>query len=139
MIIIKPIVLETTLSLPLALDGISAGFPSPAQDFIDVPIDLNKELIKNPTSTFFGRVAGDSMKNAGIDNGDLLVIDKSIRPRDGMIAVCFLDGEFIMKQIQIVDDGCWLIAANEQYPPVKVGADNTFEIWGIVKHVIKSF
>ncbi|MBN1769210.1 MAG: translesion error-prone DNA polymerase V autoproteolytic subunit [Prolixibacteraceae bacterium] len=139
MITIKPMVFDTEFRLPLMLDGISAGFPSPAQDFIDTPIDLNKELIKNPSSTFFGRVSGDSMKNAGMDDGDLLVIDKSIRPRDGMIAVCFLDGEFIMKQIQFSDNVCWLIAANEQYAPIKVSPDNTFVIWGIVKHVIKSF
>lgn len=120
-------------------EGISAGFPSPAQDFIDTAIDLNKELIKNPSSTFFGRVAGDSMKDAGINDGDLLVIDKSISAKDGMIAVCFLDGEFLMKRIKLGREGLILMPANEKYQPIPVNSDNQFLIWGIVKHVIKSF
>jgi DNA polymerase V len=127
------------LSIPLFANGISAGFPSPASDFMDAAIDLNKELISHPAATFFGRVRGDSMKNAGIDDGDLLVIDRSIEARDGMIAVCFLDGEFVMKRLRFTSDACWLMPANEQYQPLKVNNDNEFVIWGIVKHVIKSF
>ena len=127
------------LALPFIDGGISAGFPSPAQDFIDLAIDLNKELIKNPSATFYGRVSGDSMKDLGITNGDLLVIDKSLEPVDGKIAVCYIDGSFALKKIKIGKDCCWLISANEKYKPIKVTADNDFMVWGVVRHVIKSF
>ncbi|MBN2664140.1 MAG: translesion error-prone DNA polymerase V autoproteolytic subunit [Bacteroidales bacterium] len=128
-----------SIELPLIEAGISAGFPSPADDFLDISIDLNKELIKNPSATFFGRVNGDSMKDLGIDDGDLLIIDKSIEPQTGKIAVCFIDGEFTLKTIQFEANLCWLVPANEKYKPIKVTPDNEFIVWGIVKHVIKSF
>ncbi|MFZ4398396.1 MAG: LexA family protein [Bacteroidales bacterium] len=130
---------ETELELTVVESGISAGFPSPADDFLDNSIDLNKELIKNPIATFYGRVKGDSMKDVGIHHGDLLIIDKSLEPQDGKIAVCFIDGEFLVKKIKIEKDCCWLIAANENYPAIKVTAENDFIIWGIVVHVIKKF
>jgi len=131
--------LENGLELPLIEGGISAGFPSPAEDFLELSIDLNKELIKNPPATFYGRVNGDSMKDLGIDHGDLLIIDKSIQPKDGKIAVCFIDGEFTLKTIRLEKDCCWLIPANSNYKPLKVTQDNDFVVWGIVIHVIKSF
>jgi DNA polymerase V len=130
---------ESELSLPLVSEGISAGFPSPALDFIDLSIDLNKHLIKHPSATFYGRVKGQSMKDAGIHDGDLLVIDKSLEPLDGKIAICYIDGEFTIKTIKLDTDCCWLMPANESYQPIKVTTDNTFLIWGIVTHVIKSF
>jgi DNA polymerase V len=129
---------ETVLSLPLIPSDISAGFPSPALDFIDVSIDLNKHVIKHPSSTFYGRVKGHSMKNAGIFDGDLLVIDKSLDPRNNQIAVCFIDGEFTLKRIQFEKDCCWLVPENESYSPIQVTEENDFLIWGIVTHVIKS-
>jgi len=127
----------TELDLPFVEQGISAGFPSPADDFLDISIDLNKELIKNPSATFYGRVKGDSMKNAGLENGDLLIIDKSLEPIDNKIAVCFIDGEFTVKRIKIEATIIWLIAENESYKPIKVTKDNEFVIWGIVTTVIK--
>jgi len=130
---------DTFLELQLVEGGISAGFPSPAQDFLDLSIDLNKEFVKNPSATFYGRVRGDSMKDLGLDNGDLLIIDKSIAPKDGKIAVCFIDGEFTLKKLQIEKDHIWLVPANEKYKPIKVTEDNEFIVWGIVVHVIKSF
>lgn len=132
-------IVESELELPFVSSGISAGFPSPADDFIDTGIDLNKELIKNPYSTFYGRVRGDSMKDLGIHNGDLLVIDKSLEPQNGKIAVCYIDGEFTVKTIKIEDDCCWLVPANENYKPIKVTAENDFIVWGIVINVIKYF
>ncbi len=132
-------IVESELELPFVSSGISAGFPSPADDFIDTGIDLNKELIKNPYSTFYGRVRGDSMKDLGIHNGDLLVIDKSLEPQNGKIAVCYIDGEFTVKTIKIENDCCWLVPANENYKPIKVTADNNFMVWGIVINVIKYF
>jgi DNA polymerase V len=127
------------LAIPLVEGGISAGFPSPAQDFLDIAIDLNKELIKNPATTFYARVNGDSMKDVGIDSGDLVIIDKSLTPENGKIAVCYVDGEFTMKKIKLEKDCCWLLPANKNYKPIKVTEDNNFIIWGIVVHLIKSF
>ena len=130
---------DTRLELPVITAGISAGFPSPAMDFIDLSIDMNRYLIKRPSSTFYGRVKGVSMKNCGIDDGDLLVIDKSINPSNNKIAVCYIDGEFTVKRINVNEGACWLIPENKNYKPIKITEDNDFQIWGIVTHVIKSF
>ncbi len=124
--------------MPLSTNGISAGFPSPAEDHLEDIIDLNKHLINNKEATFFGRAEGDSMIGAGIGNGDLLVIDKSLRPKNQNIAVCFLDGEFTVKRIKIEKDIIWLVAENEKYQPIKVSRENHFVIWGIVTHCIKN-
>lgn len=129
---------ETELELPLISQGINAGFPSPAMDFIDMNIDMNKHLVKHPSATFYGRVKGYSMKDAGIEDGDLLVIDKSLEPSDNKIAVCFIDGEFTVKRIKLDKDFCWLMPANEKFKPIKVTEENNLIIWGIVTHVIKS-
>ncbi|HDP75783.1 MAG TPA: translesion error-prone DNA polymerase V autoproteolytic subunit [Bacteroidales bacterium] len=126
------------LSLPLA-EGIKAGFPSPAQDYIDLAFDLNKELVKNPSSTFYGRVRGDSMVDEGIYDGDILVIDKSLPPADGHKAVCYIDGEFTLKTIRIKKDGIYLMPANPAYKPIKVTEENDFVVWGIVTYVIHKF
>jgi len=134
---IFPAETDTELELPYVESGISAGFPSPALDFIDLSIDLNKYLIKHPSATFYGRVKGDSLKNAGINNGDLLIIDRSLDPANGKIAVCYIDGEFTAKRIKINKKEVWLIPENEDYTPVKVTEDNNFLIWGIVTYVIK--
>jgi DNA polymerase V len=131
--------LQTILELPFAKDGVSAGFPSPADDFLDVGIDLNKELIKNPSATFYGKVRGHSMKDLGIHDGDLLVIDRSLEVQNGKIAVCFVDGEFTVKQIQLGKGTCWLLPANKDFKPMQVTSDNDFQVWGIVIHVIKNF
>ena len=125
------------LFLPMLSAGISAGFPSPAMDFMDVSIDLNQLMIKHPSATFFGRVQGSSMLDAGISDGDLLVIDRSLSPSNNKIAVCFIDGEFTIKRIQKEVDCCWLMPANEKYKPIKVTNENDFLVWGIVTHVIK--
>jgi DNA polymerase V len=130
---------STEINLPFVDVGISAGFPSPADDFIELSIDLNKTLIKNKDTTFFAKVKGHSMKNAGIYDGDLLVIDKSLEPQNNKIAICQIDGEFTVKRIKIEKDVVWLIAENEDYKPIKVTPENEFMIWGIVIHSIKSF
>ena len=130
---------DTSIHLPYIPSGISAGFPSPADDFLDLSIDLNQELIKHPSSTFYGRVKGESMKDLGINDGDLLVVDKSLEPSNGKIAVCYIDGEFTVKRIKITKGICWLMPANDNYNPIQVTEDNEFLVWGIVIHVIKSF
>ncbi len=134
---ISSVNIQTELSLPMADGGIKAGFPSPAQDFLDNSIDLNRELVKHPMSTFYGRVCGESMMDAGICDGDILVIDKSLEPRDGDIAVCYVDGEFTIKYIRIEEKSIWLVPANDQYKPIQVTQDNEFLIWGIVTYSIK--
>ena len=130
---------STELQLPLFDTGISAGFPSPADDFIELSIDLNKHIIKHKDTTFFAKVKGHSMKNVGIFDGDLLVIDKSLEPQDGRIAICQIDGEFTIKRIKKEENIFWLIAENEDYKPIKVTPENDFVIWGIVINSIKYF
>lgn len=129
---------SSEMSLPLVEGGISAGFPSPAQDFIDLKIDLNKELISHPSSTFYGRVKGSSMQDAGIMEGDILIIDKSLDPHDGDTAVCFIDGEFTLKYIKIEPDAMYLVPANSNFKPLKITQENNFSIWGVVTYSIKS-
>ncbi|MDP4272072.1 MAG: translesion error-prone DNA polymerase V autoproteolytic subunit [Bacteroidota bacterium] len=129
---------STDIPLPF-VEGIKAGFPSPAADYSDISIDLNRELIKHPSSTFYARVRGESMRDAGINDGDLLVIDKSLEPTDGRIAVCYIDGEFTLKRIRIEGDGIYLYPANSEFSPIHVTEENEFVIWGILTHSIKSY
>ena len=128
--------ISSSLPLPIADEGIRAGFPSPAQDFMDLSIDLNQELVKHPSSTFYGRVKGDSMIDAGVHDGDVLIIDKSLEPKDGDMAVCFIDGEFTIKYIKIEEKVIWLVPANKNFQPIRVTEDNNFLIWGIVTYCI---
>ena len=125
------------VELLYADEGIRAGFPNPAQDFMDLAIDLNTELIKHPSSTFYGRVKGDSLIDAGVHDGDILVIDKSLRPLNKDMAVCFIDGEFTVKRVRLEPDAAWLVPSNSNYPPIKVTKDNEFMVWGIVTYTIK--
>tara|TARA_Y100000741_G_scaffold360736_1_gene343474 strand:- start:1540 stop:1971 length:432 start_codon:yes stop_codon:yes gene_type:complete len=121
----------------LVEQGISAGFPSPADDFKEIRISLDKELVKNQESTFYARVSGDSMLGAGIDDGDLLVIDKSLSPENGKIAVCFIDGEFTVKRIKKEKDRLYLMPENKKYNRTEIKEENELIIWGVVKYVIK--
>jgi DNA polymerase V len=121
----------------MAQEGIHAGFPSPANDYMTQAIDLNKELVKHPAATFYGRVVGDSMVDAGVDEGDILVIDRSLDPRDGDMAVCFVDGEFTLKHLRFRDGGLTLVPANENYPSIQVKEESDFKMWGVVTYVIK--
>ena len=123
--------------IPMAVAGISAGFPSPADDYLEAGIDLNRELIRNPSSTFFGRVRGLSMIDAGINEGDVLVIDKSLEPRNGSVAVCFLDGGFTVKRLRVEKDAVFLLPENDAFEPVRIAPGNDFVVWGIVTYVIK--
>lgn len=125
------------LQIPFAAESISAGFPSPATDYIEARIDLNLELIKNPSATFFARVSGLSMRGAGIDENDILIIDKSLPVRNGCIAVCCLDGEFTLKRISIQKNSVWLVPENDDFKPIIVTEDNELIIWGIVTYIIK--
>ena len=118
-------------------EGISAGFPSPADDFKEVRISLDKELVKNTDSTFYARVSGDSMENAGLSDGDLIVIDRSVNPENNKIAVCYLDGEFTVKRIVRKDSKLYLKPENRNYNKIEIKGDDQLIIWGIVTYVIK--
>ena len=134
---IHKIDISSSLPLPYADEGVRAGFPSPAQDYLEQAIDLNKELIKHPASTFYGRVVGDSMRDEGIEEGDILIIDKSLELLDGDLAVCFIDGEFTVKRVRLEPDVAWLVPSNPNYPLIKVTKENEFSVWGIVTYTIK--
>ena len=134
---IGKVVVSKPLNIPLASSHIAAGFPSPAEDFSDLSLDLNKELIRNPSSTFFARVSGVSMVDDGVDDGDLLIIDKSVSPYDGCLAVCYIDGEFTLKRFSLEGDFGWLVPANKAYRPIKVTEENDFRIWGVVRYLVK--
>nr|WP_321247563.1 translesion error-prone DNA polymerase V autoproteolytic subunit [uncultured Psychroserpens sp.] len=117
--------------------GISAGFPSPAEDFKEQRLSLDEELVKNKEATFYARVSGQSMIGAGLEDNDLLVIDRSLEPVNNKIAVCFLDGEFTVKRLRVSDGEVWLQPENPNYPIINITEDNNFLIWGIVTNVIK--
>lgn len=121
----------------LVEQGISAGFPSPADDFKEVRISLDKELVKNQESTFYARVSGDSMIGAGLNDRDLLVIDRSLNPENGKIAVCLIDGEFAVKRIIKKRDKLYLKSENKNYNDITINEESQLIIWGIVTYVIK--
>lgn len=128
---------ETATELPLPFaKRISAGFPSPAEEYMEMSLDLNKELIKNPSATFYGRVKGNSMIDAGIYEGDVLVIDKSLEPKNNKKVVCFIDGEFTIKTLKVSKGEVWLIPENKEYSPIKITPENDFIVWGTVTYVI---
>ena len=128
---------EKTSGLQFFEGRVQAGFPSPAQGEYADTIDLNRALITNPAATFCARVIGNSMVDAGINEGDLLIIDRSLTPHDGSIAVCYLDGDFTVKRLSMRDDGVYLTPANADFPEIKVIEDNNFQVWGVVSHIIK--
>ena len=121
----------------LAEEGISAGFPSPANDFKETRISLDRELVKNKEATFYARVSGDSMIGAGLEDGDLLVIDRSSNPENGKIAVCLINGDFTVKRIKREKNKLYLIPENKKYKPIELKEENELIIWGVVEYVIK--
>lgn len=128
---------NSNTGLPFVTHDVSAGFPSPAQDFMETTIDLNTELTKNPLSTFFIKVSGNSMIDAGINDKDVLIVDRSLEPGDGKIAICLIDGEFTVKRLKLETDSLYLMPENKAYQPIKVTNDNQLVIWGIVTYIIK--
>ncbi len=129
---------ENTKELSFISNGIKAGFPSPAADFDESKISLDHVLVKNREATFYAKASGTSMIGAGIDDGDIMVIDRSIEPQNNKIAVCFIDGEFTVKRIKVEKDCVFLMPENKNYQPIKVTEENELIIWGIVTYVIKN-
>ena len=131
--------LSTELNLPYVDNGIKAGFPSPAQDYLTESIDLNKTLIRHSETTFYAKVSGDSLMDAGISDGDLVIIDKSLEAKNGDYVAAFIDGEFTLKEFRYDEkENCaWLIPHNKNYEPIKVTSENEFLVWGVLTYTIK--
>ena len=130
---------KTKVPLPLFSCGVSAGFPSPADDYIGQQLDLNDLLIKNPVATFFVRVAGDSMTGVGINDNDILVVDRSLEPVHGKIIIAAVNGELTVKRLVKTDHSCRLMAENPNYPPIEISEDLSCIAWGVVTSVIHQF
>jgi DNA polymerase V len=126
------------LELPLFLESVSAGFPSPADDYLENKLDLNQHLIKNPPATFFVRVTGDSMVDAGIYSGDILVVDRSLNPKDGNIVIAVINGELTVKRISMGKNKIFLLPENQKFKPIEITGEMSFEVWGVVTTVIHS-
>jgi DNA polymerase V len=122
--------------IPLVSTRISAGFPSPADEFMDKSLDLHDYLVHHPASTFFIRVEGDSMLKAGIHHGDLLVVDRSLNAQDGKVVIAVVNGEFLVKRLRTEGKKIWLQAENDRYPPIVIDEFTAFQIWGVVTAVI---
>lgn len=129
--------LDNPIELPFITAGIKAGFPSPAADFDETKISLDTVVVKNRESTFYAKASGTSMTGAGIDDGDILVIDRSLEPGNNKVAVCFLDGEFTVKRIKVSKEEMLLMPENKSFEPIKITEENQLIIWGIVTYVIK--
>lgn len=121
----------------MAESSVHAGFPSPADDFLEGALDLNGLVIKHPEATFFARVEGDSMQDEGIAEGDILVVDKAEEPFDGCLAVAYVDGEFTLKRVRMEQDRLLLVPANPKYPTIEITAENDFAVWGVVRWIVK--
>ena len=128
--------LSTRYKLPVFLGRLPAGFPSPADDYIEGKLDLNRHLIKHPAATFFVGVTGDSMTGAGIHSGDLLIVDRSLEAVDGNVIVAALDGDLTVKRLRTRDGTLSLVPENRGYQPIDITEQQSFEIWGVVTNVI---
>ena len=134
----KPFALDVTESVELDMLGeVRAGFPSLADEEPTEKLDLVKLLVRHPSSTFFFRIGGTSMVDAEMDEGDIVIVDRSIEPYNGCSAICFIDGEFTLKRIQRHKDHIELIAANPNFKPIRIDANSNFVVWGVVTYVIK--
>lgn len=133
---ISAAIVKSPCSLPFFLTGIAAGFPSPADDYLEKQLDLNDLVIKHPHATFFVRVEGDSMRDAGIFSGDILAVDRAVEATSGKIIVAILDGEFTVKRLHIGPRGVTLLPENASFPSIKVMPESDFQVWGVVTYVI---
>jgi len=134
---IKLVIPSTQMLIPYALEKINAGFPSPAQDYIDKALDMNEHLIKNETATFIVKVASLSMLNAGIDIDDELIVDRSLDAKHGDIVVALIDNDFTVKRLMIDEKGQWLKAENPAYKNIYLQEGQELLIWGVVTCIIK--
>ncbi|PWL00589.1 DNA polymerase V [Pantoea allii] len=134
---IRPAKVSTLLPLPLFMERVPCGFPSPAQDYVEQRLDLNKLIVQHPSSTYFVRVSGESMTGAGINDGDMLVVDSALRASHGDIVVASVDGEFTVKRLQL-QPCLQLMPMNRQFKPIAISTEDALEVFGVVTYVIKS-
>lgn len=127
---------KTECERPLFMVPVAAGFPSPAEDYIEGKLDLNKYLIRHPAATFFVRVTGESMINAGIHPGDILIVDRAIEPANKNVVIAVIDGEFMVKRLSMIQGKVFLMPENENFKPLKIENEMNFEVWGVVTNVI---
>ncbi|MEG1213993.1 MAG: translesion error-prone DNA polymerase V autoproteolytic subunit [Leclercia sp.] len=137
MMLYRPSVLREAIALPLFGDVVQCGFPSPAQDYVEQRIDLNELLIQHPSSTYFVKAAGDSMIDAGIGDGDLLIVDSARTAEHGDIVIAAVEGEFTVKCLQLRPT-VQLNPMNSAYSPIRVGSEDTLDIFGVVTYIVKS-
>lgn len=126
----------TPFKIPLMNSTVTAGFPSPADDHLDLPIDLNEYLVKHPAATFYVRVQGDSMEDSDIHQGDLLIVDRAKSYEMGSIVLAVLDGEFTVKKLLKKNGSLYLLSSNIAYKPIKIESDTDFKVWGVVTYII---
>ena len=127
---------EKTIDVPFYQSNVPAGFPSPAENFMDLDLSLQDYLVQNPSATFCVRVTGDSMKNAGISSGDVMIIDRSLEPKNNTIVLAVLDGEFTVKRIQKKADELFLKPENKDFKAIQITEEMNFQVWGVVTHII---
>ena len=130
---------STKWARPLFMTSVSAGFPSPAESYIEGHLDLNRYLIKHPVATFYVRVSGDSMAGAGIQPGSILVVDRAVEADDGDIVIARIGDELCVKRLRVRRGRVWLMPENDKYQPIEVIESMDFEVWGRVMHAIRSF
>lgn len=123
---------------PLSGEAVPAGFPSPAEEYLEKALDLNEYLVQRPEATFFVRVSGDSMVGAGIHHDDILVVDRSLGARPGNVVIALVDGEFTVKRLRKTSNGLELAPENPDYVPLELTEETDFQVWGVVRHVIHS-
>ena len=127
---------EIVSAIPIFSDAVQAGFPSPAEDHMDMELNLNDYLVKNPSATFCVRAIGESMKDAGIQSGDIMIVDKSLDPQNRSIVLAVIDGEFTVKRVNINNKEIYLMPENINFPPIKITEEMDFKIWGVVTYII---
>jgi DNA polymerase V len=123
-------------ALPLFIEGVAAGFPSPADDYIDQSLNLHEHLIEHPAATYFVRASGNSMVGAGIHDGDLLVVDRALEPRDGHVVIAAVHGELTVKRLRRSHGRLYLISDSDGYPPLTITEDMDLHVWGVCRYVI---
>ena len=127
---------ETFSTIPMFSGAVQAGFPSPAEDHMDMDLNLNDYLVQNPSATFCVRAIGESMKDAGIKSGDIMIVDKSLEPKNRSIVLAVIDGEFTVKRVRVNDNELYLVPENSNFSPIKITEEADFQIWGVVTYII---
>ena len=127
---------DVLTNIPLFETAVAAGFPSPADDYMDMDLNLHDHLVHNPSATFCVRAIGESMKDAGIKSGDIMLVDKSLEPKNRSIVLAVINGEFTVKRVNVADDALYLMPENDSFTPIRITQEMNFEVWGVVTYII---